>query len=167
MAKSRYLAGGAAGVALLAAATAYTSHWEGRRHNPYRDVGGVLTVCDGHTGPDIIAGKYYTNADCDAILKKDLVAHEGRMLACAPELLNVPGETYIAINDWAFNVGTGAACKSGLIRKLKAGDYRGACQELSRWVYVNGDVIRGLTIRRIKGDAGQISERALCLKGLD
>jgi lysozyme len=169
MARSRYLAGGAAGAALLAAATAYTSHWEGRRHTPYRDVGGVLTVCDGHTGPDIVAGKHYSDAECDAILSKDLIAHEGRLLTCAPQLgdpFTVPDDTYVAINDWAFNVGTGAACKSTLIRKVKAGDLRGACMELSKWVYVNERVIKGLFVRRVKGDGAQLSERALCLRGL-
>jgi lysozyme len=169
MAKSRYLAGGAAGAALLAAATAYTSHWEGRRYVAYRDVGGVLTVCDGHTGSDIVAGKRYTTAECDAMLQKDLIAHEGRMLTCAPQLgdpFTVPDDTYVAINDWAFNVGTGAACKSTLIRKVKAGDLRGACMELSKWVYVNSRVIGGLAVRRIKGDAVNLSERALCLRGL-
>jgi lysozyme len=30
----------------------------------------VLTVCDGHTGPDIIAGKRYSDAECDAMLAK-------------------------------------------------------------------------------------------------
>jgi lysozyme len=169
MAKSRYLAGGAAGAALLAAATAYTSHWEGRRYTPYFDVGHVLTVCDGHTGPDIILGKRYSDAECDALARKDILAHEGRMLSCAPELADpklVPDDTYNAINDWAFNVGTGAACKSTLIRKVKAGDIRGACMELSKWVYVKGRVIKGLAVRRIKGDEVNLSERALCLRGI-
>ena len=169
MARSRYLAGGAAGAALLAAATAYTSHWEGRRYVPYRDVGGVLTVCDGHTGSDIIPGKRYTDAECDALTKKDILAHEGRMLSCAPEMADpklVPDDTYVAINDWAYNVGSGAACKSSLIRKVKAGDVRGACMELSKWVYVKGRVIKGLMVRRVKGDAVNLSERALCLRGL-
>lgn len=162
--RSRYLAG-AAGAALLAAAVHYTSGWEGRRYVPYFDVGHVLTVCDGHTGPDIVRGKRYTDAECDALLAKDILAHEARMLSCAPELYTIPGESYIAINDWAFNVGTGAACKSSLIRKLRAGDLRGACNELSRWVFVKGRVIKGLANRRINGLPGMISERALCLKG--
>lgn len=164
--KSRYLAGGA-GAALLAFATAYTSHWEGRRYTPYFDVGHVLTVCDGHTGSDIIKDKRYSDAECDALLQKDMIAHEGRMLSCAPELLDTSDDTYVAINDWAFNVGTGAACKSTLIRKVKAGDVRGACMELSKWVFVKGKVIKGLAVRRIKGDAKWLSERALCLRGLN
>lgn len=45
---------------------------EGRRYVAYRDVVGVLTVCDGHTGADIILGKRYSEAECDALLKSDL-----------------------------------------------------------------------------------------------
>ena len=53
-----------------------------------------------------------------------------------------------AIVSWAFNVGTGAACKSTLVRKLQALDYPGACRELLRWDRFKGQPLRGLTIRR-------------------
>lgn len=35
---------------------------EGRRYVPYPDIAGVLTVCDGHTGADIVRSKTYTRA---------------------------------------------------------------------------------------------------------
>jgi lysozyme len=162
--KSRYLAG-AAGAVLLAAATAFTSSWEGRRYEAYPDSGGVWTICDGKT-KGVYPGMRATDAQCDAWLREDIIEHEARLLACAPEMLKVPDETYIAINDWAFNVGTGAACSSTLIRKVKAGDILGACNQLSRWVYVKGAVINGLVNRRVKGSPGRMSERALCLAGL-
>lgn len=50
--------------------------------------------------------------------------------------------------SWAYNVGTGAACKSTLVRKLQAGDYPGACAELLRWDKQTGITLRGLTVRR-------------------
>lgn len=53
-----------------------------------------------------------------------------------------------AVVSWAYNVGTGAACRSTLVRKLKAGDYPGACAELLKWDKQGGMVLRGLTIRR-------------------
>lgn len=34
---------------------------EGREYTAYRDVVGVITVCDGHTGSDIVWGKRYTD----------------------------------------------------------------------------------------------------------
>jgi lysozyme len=60
-----------------------------------------------------------------------------------------------AVISWAFNIGSGAACKSTLVRKLKAEDYAGACAELDRWVYFQGRVLPGLVKRRAE-------ERALC-----
>jgi lysozyme len=161
--KSRYL--GAAGAALLAFAIGYTSSWEGRRYVAYQDVGGVWTICDGIT-KGVKKGDKATDVQCDAMILEEILTHEGRMLACAPELLTVPDKTYVAINDWAFNVGTGAACNSTLIRKLKTGNIRSACNELSKWVYVKGKVIKGLKNRRAAGTVGRISERALCLEGL-
>lgn len=162
--KSRYLAG-AIGAALLASATAYTSSWEGRRLTAYQDSGGVWTICDGHT-KGVTKGMRADNATCDRLLREDLIIHEKQLLACAPELATVPAETYVAINDWAFNVGTGAACKSTLVRLVKSGDLRGACDQLSRWTRVNGQVVRGLQARRYIGDATRMSERDLCLQGL-
>lgn len=50
--------------------------------------------------------------------------------------------------SWAYNVGTGAACRSTLVRRLQARDYAGACAELLRWNKQAGQVLRGLTIRR-------------------
>lgn len=50
--------------------------------------------------------------------------------------------------SWAYNVGTGAACGSTLVRKLKAGDYPGACKELLRWTKQAGRELPGLVKRR-------------------
>lgn len=53
-----------------------------------------------------------------------------------------------AIVAWSFNVGTSAACSSSLVRRLKAGDYVGACRELLRWDRFQGKQLPGLTKRR-------------------
>lgn len=42
------LAGGASAIVIAAAMLGGNHGLEGRRHEPYRDVAGVLTVCDGH-----------------------------------------------------------------------------------------------------------------------
>jgi lysozyme len=54
-----------------------------------------------------------------------------------------------------INVGSDAACKSTLMRKLNMGDLAGACSELSRWTMAGGKVYPGLVRRRA-------AERALC-----
>jgi lysozyme len=162
--KSRYLAIG--GGTLLAAAIAFYASWEGTRYTAYQDVGGVWTICQGLTGPWVHRGLTMTARQCDAKFVEVIVEHEQGLLACAPALAAVPDKTYIAINDWAYNVGIGAACKSTLVRKVQAGDLRGACAELSKWVLVKGRVVAGLVKRRVTGDLERISEQQLCLEGL-
>jgi lysozyme len=161
--KSRYLF---AGGALLAVAIGFYSSWEGTRYTAYRDVGGVLTICEGLTGPWVHEGLTMTRAQCDVRFAEEIIKHEAGLLACAPEMMTIPDPSYVAINDWAFNVGTGAACKSTLIKLVRSGDLAGACAQLSKWVYVKGVVINGLVKRRVTGDATRVSEQALCLQGV-
>lgn len=50
--------------------------------------------------------------------------------------------------SWAYNVGSGAACRSTLVRRLRARDYEGACTELLRWTKQAGRELPGLVKRR-------------------
>ncbi|ECI9840177.1 lysozyme [Salmonella enterica] len=150
------ITGGAGAVAIAAAMLGGHDGLEGRRYIPYRDVAGVLTVCDGHTGKDIIPGKRYTDAECDALLDKDLK----RVKAQVDPLIKVsiPESERAAFYSFAYNVGTGAFTRSTLLKKLNAGDHAGACNELKRWTYAGGRQWKGLMTRR------EI-EREVCLWG--
>lgn len=55
---------------------------------------------------------------------------------------------YDAFASLAYNIGSEAFCSSTLVKKLNSGDYEGACQELKRWVYVDGRRVQGLVNRR-------------------
>ncbi|EAM4264812.1 lysozyme [Salmonella enterica] len=140
------LAGGASVIVIAAALFGGNDGLEGRRHEPYRDVAGVLTVCDGHTGKDIVPGKHYTDAECDALLNKDLALVAARIdpliKAC------IPNSERAALYSFAYNVGTGALARSTLLKKLNAGDHAGACNELKRWTYAGGRQWKGLVTRR-------------------
>jgi lysozyme len=151
---NKWLLGSLAGSALVAS----VAMWEGTEYTPYRDVVGVLTVCNGYTGPDIVPGKTYGKAECDLLLKKELTEHGLGVLKCTQVPLNQ--NQYDAFASFAYNVGVGAYCKSTLVKKLNAGDYTGACNELLRWNKAGGKVYRGLTRRRE-------AERALCLKPME
>lgn len=148
----------AAGGAVLTLALAFVGAWEGRSLTAYLDPVGVPTICDGIT-EGVHLGQSMTAAECDAAFAAELRAHEERLRACLVEPDKLPGQTYVAVLSWAYNVGTGAACRSTLVRKLNAGDLRGACDELPRWVRAGGRVLPGLKNRRV-------SERGLCLEGL-
>ena len=132
--------------------------FEGRVYKPYRDMGGVLTVCDGHTGVDIIENKTYTDAECDVLLKNDVTRIEVAVNKALK--VPVPDLTRAAFISFTYNVGTRAFELSTLLQLANAGDLEGACDQLSRWVFVKGVMINGLINRRI-------SERTLCMKGID
>lgn len=119
---------------------------EGREYYAYKDVVGVGTVCDGHTGSDIIWGKRYSDRECDALTRKDMA----RIAAQVDPHIKVPTtETQRAsIYSFAYNVGATATINSTLLKKLNAKDYAGACAELKRWVCAGGKKWKGLMNRR-------------------
>lgn len=129
---------------------------EGRVYEPYLDVTGVLTVCDGHTGADIIRGKRYTDRECERLTWNDMQP----VRRTVDDLVSVPLNEYqrAALYSFTYNVGTEAFSKSTLLKKLNAGDHSGACDELHRWVYAGGMKWKGLMNRRDM-------ERSLCLAG--
>ncbi|ASG71813.1 lysozyme [Salmonella enterica subsp. enterica serovar Braenderup] len=140
------LAGGASAMVIAAAMIGGNGGLEGRHHEPYRDVAGVLTVCDGHTGKDIVPGKHYTDAECDALLNKDLALVAARIDPLIKA--SIPNSERAALYSFAYNVGTGAFARSTLLKKLNTGDLAGACNELKRWTYAGGKQWKGLVTRR-------------------
>lgn len=60
----------------------------------------------------------------------------------------VSDNIFSALVSLAFNIGEGAAAKSTLVRKLRAGDAMGAWSELPRWCHANGVLLPGLVRRR-------------------
>lgn len=141
----------------LALAAGMVAYWEGYRPDPYRDIVGVLTVCYGHTGSDVVAGKRYTREECEALLREDLAEARGHVRRCIGRPM--PESVEAALTSAAYNVGPRIVCGSTLQRKAQAGDWAGTCAELSRWVYAGGQRVRGLERRRA-------AERALCESGL-
>ena len=127
---------------------------EGRVYVPYKDVAGVWTVCDGHTGNDIVKGRKYTDRECERLMWNDLQP----VKKAVDGLVKVPLGEYqrAALYSFTYNVGTSAFSKSTLLKKLNTGDVTGACEEMRRWVYAGGMKWRGLQNRRDM-------ERSLCL----
>ncbi|MBJ9325803.1 lysozyme [Citrobacter amalonaticus] len=129
---------------------------EGVRYKPYWDVVGIQTVCYGHTGKDIMLGKTYTEAECKALLNKDLntVARQINPYIKVP----IPETTRGALYSFVYNVGAGNFKTSTLLYKINQGDIKGACEQLRRWNKAGGVVWKGLVTRR------EI-EREVCLWG--
>jgi len=131
--------------------------FEGMRNDPYLDVVHVRTVCFGHTGADI-RNRRYSDAECRAMLEKDLARHAAPVLACTPELRGKPYQTAAAVS-FAYNAGTTAWCTSRMARDFRMGRDREACAGLSKWVHAGGRRVEGLVRRRA-------TERAVCERGL-
>lgn len=121
---------------------------ESLRLRAYYCPAGVLTIGYGHTGDDVHEGQEITETQAEMLLADDVEWAEEAVEALAPDWLN--GNQFSALVSFVFNVGFGAFEASTLLRKLRAGDVRGAADEFPRWNRSKGRVLRGLTTRRAK-----------------
>lgn len=152
---------GAAAILTAAIALALPGimRWEGKSNIAYADITGVPTICWGHTGADVgPIGARRSDAECRALLDRDVVAHVEPVLTCVPGLARRPNQL-AASTMLAFNIGTAAFCRSTAARRFNAGDWRGGCEAFRLWNRAGGRVVRGLVLRRE-------DERRLCLKDL-
>ena len=139
-----------AGAGSIAVAGVLASWHEGRVYTQYFDPAGIATVCEGITGRDVVPGKVYTDAECDALRDKHLRVAR----AAVRRVITVPLTEWqeAALIDFTYNVGGAALAQSTLARKFNASDIEGGCLELNRWVNarVNGELraLKGLVTRR-------------------
>lgn len=129
--------------------------WEGKRNTSYEDLAGVLTVCYGYTGKDIVRGKKYSDKECETLLRKEIVEHSKGVVQC----INKPMEErhYNAFVLMAYNVGTSGFCNSRAARLFNEGKIEEACRAIAytpsgtpAWSYVNKtQFVQGLHNRRL------------------
>jgi lysozyme len=122
------------------------TEFEGFIGHPYKDAVGVLTVGYGHTGPDVRQIGNISQAEGRALLAKDLIRYEDGVKKSVKVKINQ--NQFDALVSFAYNVGTGALASSTLLKKLNAGDKRGAADEFLKWDKAGGRVLAGLTRRR-------------------
>lgn len=141
---------GLAGPALIAGAAL----WEGTRLTSYYDLAGVLTVCSGYTGKDIVRDKVYTPGECNLLLRKEVLEHSKGVLNC----VNAPlkEHQYNAFVLMAYNVGVSGFCSSRALRLFNEGRIEEACRAIAysptgspAWSFVKGKYVPGLHNRRI------------------
>lgn len=140
--------------AAAALAMALTIPAEGIKFTPYYDPPGILTVCYGHTGADVVKGRSYSMAECRLLLDADMLEAVQAVERCAP---GMPVHQLAAWADTVYNVGPAIVCdprKSTAARLLHAGQWTEACQQLPRWnkARVGGVMVElpGLTKRRAR-----------------
>jgi len=118
---------------------------EGYVGQTYLDAVGVPTIGFGET-KGVKPGQKTTPERALVQLLKSADEHARGMAACIKVPLSQ--QEYDAYLSFTYNVGVGAFCRSTLTRKLNAGDYDGACEELLKWDKAGGRVLPGLTKRR-------------------
>lgn len=148
--------------AVGAVAIAMVGTFEGLRRTVYLDPVGIPTVCFGSTKDltrQMVGKVSYSREECEALLVEELKSHEAGMRKCLARPDELTDGQYVAFLSFTFNVGVGAFCKSTLVKKANAGDFKGACAELSRWDRARGIRLPGLVKRRAE-------ERRICEQGI-
>lgn len=139
---------GAMAFAIATTVLAGKNGLEGRVYHVYRDSGGVPTVCEGHTGPDVKMGQTYTEKQCNSLFQKDLSRFKVAVEGCIYAPMAANQEAAYMID--AFNVGSGAFCGSHIAELANKGNRQASCEALLSWHIRDhkGHVLNGLIARR-------------------
>jgi lysozyme len=123
---------------------------EGCKLKAYKDSGGVLTICVGHTSaagpPKVRPGMTATPAECKAMLEHDLSAFEDVVERAVK--VPVSQNEFDALVSLCYNIGPAAFRRSSVVRHLNKGYRAAAADAFLMWVKVKGKTIRGLVNRR-------------------
>lgn len=151
----------------------FIERWEGKRNCPYDDSGGALSIGIGHliTDSERKSGKIYIKKE--AVLYKNWLSEDQIYNLLDQDLVSKERDVSIAlydssISEWTqnqadalismvFNIGITAFRKSTLRKRLISGDIEDVPNQINRWVYDNGVVIKGLVNRR-KAEAKLFNE---------
>ena len=127
--------------------------FEGCRMTAYPDPGtggSPWTIGYGWTlpvdGKPVRPGMTIDQATADRLLKTGLVSYENDVLKIVKVKLT-QGQ-FDALVSLAYNIGSRALSTSTLLKKLNAGDIKGAADEFLRWNKAGGKALNGLTRRR-------------------
>ncbi len=137
--------------------------YEGCRLQPYQCSAGVWTDGIGNTS-GVIPGKTITERQAAEGLISNVLRVERVLERCVKQ--QPPQKVYDAVVSFAFNVGTGNACSSTLVKLLNQRRWADACRQLPRWVYVKGVFNQGLDNRRARRWPGVYREQTEMKKKL-
>ena len=127
----------------------FIAHFEGFRSEIYRDAAGYPTIGYGHLlkeGEERKFRKGITRSEGKELLRNDAADAERAVNSYVKVPLNQ--SQFDALVSFTFNLGAGNLKNSTLLKKLNNNDYRGAADELLRWVRAGGRVLAGLQRRR-------------------
>lgn len=132
--------------------------FEGLRLIAYRDVAGVLTIGYGWTRPvdgrPIRSGMVITRSKAEQLLKEGVKSYAAAVEKACPEATD---NQFAAMTSLCYNIGPGNFARSSVAQHHAVGQYKTAADAFLIWNRAGGQVLPGLTRRRI-------SERALYLQ---
>ena len=139
-------------MAVNAATLNLIKEFEGFEGKAYYDPVGVLTIGYGHTNlsgqpPKVVPGLTISEPEASKLLVRLL---DKVYEPAVKKNVKVPltENQYGALVSWTYNLGEGNLKKSTMLKRLNAGDYEGAADEMLKWNRAGGKVLRGLTRRR-------------------
>lgn len=106
---------------------------EGCVLHTYRDSRGIPTIGFGNTGPDVVMGLVWTQAQADEALTRRLAAEFEPAVNSGVKVKLIQNQ-FDALVSLTYNIGTGGFLGSTLLRQLNAGDYRAAADDFMMWV---------------------------------
>jgi lysozyme len=126
--------------------------FEGFRSKAYRCPAGVWTI--GYGSTRYADGTHVNQSDppitetqADEIMRATLGEYERAVDRYVSVFVNQ--NEFDALVDFAYNAGAKNLLNSTLLKKLNAGDRKGAAKEFERWVYADGQILGGLVRRRM------------------
>lgn len=152
----------AAGASATAILSVFLEEKEGTALRAYLDGAKVWTICKGHTS-GVRPGQLATPAQCESFFASDVGIAFNAIDTLVKVPLSEPARAGIT-SFCAYNIGPRKCGSSTFLRKLNAGNRRGACDEIPKWAFVGGFDCRtpgnktcaGIPLRREQ-------ERELCL----
>lgn len=135
-----------AAISLSATALVAIVLHEGYKDNAYIPLAGDIPTIGFGTTSGVKLGDRTTPEKALQVAMKDVQSYEGAVKSCVT--VPLAQNEYDAFISLSYNIGTGAFCKSTLVKKLNAGDYIGACKQILLWDKYQGKPLAGLTKRR-------------------
>lgn len=142
----KYQRTGIAALVLSAAGLVHIVMGEGFREAAYIPVPGDVPTIGFGTTEGVKLGDKITPLKALERSLADISKFEGAIKQC----VKVPlyQREFDAYTSLSYNIGSGAFCKSTVVKRLNAGDYKGACEAILMWNQFKGAPLPGLTKRR-------------------
>lgn len=137
-----------AALALSAAAFVGIAVNEGYSPVAYTPVAGDVPTIGFGTTAGVQPGDKTTPTQALVRALSDVSKFEGALKRCVKVPLHQ--YEYDAFISLSYNIGSAAFCNSTIVKKLNAGDYKGACEGILAWDKFKGKPLKGLTVRRQK-----------------